>query len=61
MQIRLFALLLFGCCQTAFADHIEIDLPSFSCTGMKESIRLPPKLPQLRQMAKLNEEKTVQI
>jgi hypothetical protein len=61
MLLRLFPLLLFSYFQTAFADPLEVDLPTFSCTGMKESIRLPPKLPQLRQMAKLNEEKTIQI
>jgi len=46
---------------TTAADPISVNLPGFHCTGMKESVRLPGKLSQLRKLGKLNEEQTIRV
>ncbi len=45
----------------AAAEPVSVNLPGFHCTGMKESVRLPGKLSQLRKLGKLNDEQTIHV
>jgi len=45
----------------AKADPVSVNLPGFQCTGLKEGVRLPRKLSQLRKLGKLNEEQTIHV
>ena len=61
MLLRPSALLLLACHGLAYADPVQVDLPGFHCSGMKESVRLPHKLSQLRKLGTLREEQTVRV
>ena len=62
MLHRLSALLaLSACVNAASANPVSVTLPNFQCAGMKESVRLPGKLSQLRKLGKLNDEQTVHV
>ena len=41
------------------ADPVRVALPGFQCTGMAQSVRLPSKLSQLRQLGRVTHEQVV--